>query len=186
MNISLLKFHREKSGITVRDLCRRVGITTPTYYKAINDNDIMASTLEKICKELKVSPMIFFDEKGYRIDEIIINELSESNVKYNKNKETHIGNLIEKRLDEIGMSVAEFGRRIGTSRQNALGILKRKSITWEHALQYNDVLNPPGSSPWDLFQFFLLNKPETIEDKYMRLLEEYNRLIKKQHHKPPK
>ncbi|MEM0996209.1 MAG: helix-turn-helix transcriptional regulator [Bacteroidota bacterium] len=40
----------------------------------------------------------------------------------------HIGKRIEARLIELGMSKAEFGRRINTSRQNVSIILKRTSI----------------------------------------------------------
>lgn len=37
----------------------------------------------------------------------------------------HMGNLIEKRLDELGMTKAELGRRLGTSRQNINALLRK-------------------------------------------------------------
>ena len=175
MNISKLKFYVDKSGMSIREICRKVNITNPTYYKAIRDNDIQASVLEKFCIILKVSPMEFFEIQTNGIDKIDM--LEESTVMYKrKTEDLHMGKLIEKRLDEINMTLAEFGRRIGTTRQNAKSILERKNITLEHAIEYNEVLNPKGSEPWDIFEYFLRKKPETIQDKYVRLLEDYNRL----------
>lgn len=40
----------------------------------------------------------------------------------------HIGELIRKKLAELGMTKSEFARRINTSPQNVYGILKRESI----------------------------------------------------------
>lgn len=180
MNISKIKFHLDKSGITVRDFCRMVGITNPTYYKALRDNDILASNLEKMCKILKVNPLEFFDLNYLTPENDIDIELKETIPQYSRKKvELHIGRIIEDRLDEIGMSVAEFGRRIGTTRQNAQNLLKRKQIQIDSAIEYNEILNPPGSKPWDIFQYFVRQKPETINDKYTRLLEEHTALLRK-------
>lgn len=186
MNISRIKFHLDKSGFTVRDFCRMVGITNPTYYKALRDNDILASNLEKMCKILKVSPMEFFDNSGYTLQDSLVEEVKEDAVSYSKKKDIHMGKAIEDRLDAIGMSVAEFGRRIGTTRQNAQNLLKRKHITIENLIQYNEVLNPPSSTPWDLFEMFLRKKPETIQDKYTHLLEEHNTLLRTTSNKKPR
>ena len=41
---------------------------------------------------------------------------------------THIGSEIERRLIEMGMTKAEFGRRIITSRQNVSLILQKESM----------------------------------------------------------
>lgn len=176
MNISKLKIYVDNSGMSIREICRKVNITNPTYYKALRDNDIQASILEKFCKILKVSPLEFFDV-GNPVSTLKNTELNEPNEHYTtKIAEIHMGRLIEKRLDQIGMSLAEFGRRIGTTRQNAKSILQRKNITLEHAIVYNEVLNPSGSDPWDIFEYFLRKKPETVQDKYIRLLEEVNRM----------
>ena len=37
----------------------------------------------------------------------------------------HMGNMIEQRLGELGMSKAELGRRLGTSRQNINALLRK-------------------------------------------------------------
>lgn len=40
----------------------------------------------------------------------------------------HIGKLIKQTIEERGMSVSEFARRINTSRENVYGIFKRQSV----------------------------------------------------------
>lgn len=185
MNLSKLKFYVDKSGYSVREFCQKSGIQTPTYYKFLKDNDIWAATLERMCELLKISPMEFFELKTNTVDKIEL--LEESVVMYKrKNDDLHMGKLIEKRLDDINMTLAEFGRRIGTTRQNAKSIIERKNISLEHAIEYNEVLNPKGSEPWDIFEYFLRKKPETIQDKYVKLLEEINQMNAKSRKKKTK
>lgn len=175
MDLSKLKYYVERSEYSVRDFCQKSGIKTPTYYKAIKDNDIRASVLETMCVLLKVDPTVFFDKIGVYSTGSHHTLLEEPAADYKtRAEELHIGRIIEARLNEIGMSIAEFGRIIGTTRQNAKSILQRKNITLEYAIEYNEALNPSGSSPWDIFEFFLREKPETVEEKYIRLLEEVN------------
>ncbi len=40
----------------------------------------------------------------------------------------HIGRLIEEKIREVGMTKAEFGRRINTSRQNVNTILRKEHL----------------------------------------------------------
>ena len=61
----------------------------------------------------------------------------------------HIGRLIEKRIKEVGMTKAEFGRRINTSRQNVNTLLRKESLDTELLWRISEVLN------FDFFQFFL-------------------------------
>ncbi len=57
--------------------------------------------------------------------------------------EMHLGNMIEQRLDELGMTKAELGRRLGTSRQNINALLRKQLPPMEQvwlactALQYD-------------------------------------------------
>ena len=53
----------------------------------------------------------------------------------------HLGNLIAQQLIKVGMTKAEFGRRIGTSRQNVNTILKKQSINTELLIQICIVLD---------------------------------------------
>lgn len=43
--------------------------------------------------------------------------------------EVHIGQLVEQRIIELGMTKAEFGRRMDTSRQNVNSLLRKKNWT---------------------------------------------------------
>lgn len=176
MNLSRLKYLVDKSGYSIRDFCQKVGIKTPTYYKIIKDNDARSSIIEKMCIVLHVSPLEFFEVPVYGEKHSTV-VLAEPQVEYlKKTDDIHMGKIIEDRLDKIGMTPAEFGRRIGTTRQNAVSILKRKSIEFHNAVKYNEILNPSGSEHWDIFEYFLRKKPDTIEEKYIRLLEEVNQL----------
>jgi transcriptional regulator with XRE-family HTH domain len=112
-----------------------------------------------------------------------------------------IGKLIEQRLNESGMSKAEFARRINKSRQNINDLFKRETIDVGFLEEIGEVLN------YDFFKHFVkketlpqLNEPQAIyekrdfdkkislvielngtkevEDKYIKLISEINRTIK--------
>lgn len=53
----------------------------------------------------------------------------------------HIGRLIEERINEVGMSKAEFGRRINTSRQNVNTLLRKSSLDTIMLSNISKVLN---------------------------------------------
>lgn len=65
---------------------------------------------------------------------------------------THIGKLIRARLEAVGMTKAEFARRIHTSRQNVNLILSRASVHTDLLYRISEVLDydffadlrPPG------------------------------------------
>lgn len=65
-----------------------------------------------------------------------------------KNSEIHIGTLIKEKIVEIGLSDAEFGRRINTTRQNAQAILKRKTVDTDLLFRISKALN------FDFFKYF--------------------------------
>ena len=56
-------------------------------------------------------------------------------------KHPHLGQLIEARLKEIGMSKAEFGRRMDNSRQNVTLIMKRGSFDTQFLSRVCEVLD---------------------------------------------
>lgn len=60
----------------------------------------------------------------------------------------HIGKLIRKHLEELGMTKSEFARRLDTSPQNIYGIFKRKSIDTELLKNISTILN------YDFFQYY--------------------------------
>ncbi len=60
----------------------------------------------------------------------------------------HIGRLIEERIKEVGMTKAEFGRRINTSRQNVNTLLRKESLDTRLLKKIGRVLD------YDFFSFF--------------------------------
>jgi transcriptional regulator with XRE-family HTH domain len=55
--------------------------------------------------------------------------------------EVHVGKLIEWRLDETGMTKAEFGRRIDTSRQNVNSLLRKASLDTAYLQKISEALH---------------------------------------------
>lgn len=60
----------------------------------------------------------------------------------------HIGKVVRKHLEELGMTKSEFARRLETSPQNIYGIFKRKSIDTQLLKEISTVLN------YDFFQYY--------------------------------
>lgn len=56
-------------------------------------------------------------------------------------KEVHVGKLIKMRLDQLGMTKAEFARRINKSPQNIHDILNRESVDTKLLVKMSEVLN---------------------------------------------
>jgi transcriptional regulator with XRE-family HTH domain len=75
-------------------------------------------------------------------------------------KETlHIGKKIQEVVNEKGMSDAEFGRRISTSRQNVSYIYTRSSIDTQKLLDISKALDH------DFFMYYQSDKTQTKFDK---------------------
>lgn len=53
----------------------------------------------------------------------------------------HVGKLIEMRMDELGMTKAEFARRIGTTRQNVNSLLNKPSMDTAYLHRIGKALN---------------------------------------------
>lgn len=70
----------------------------------------------------------------------------------------HIGNVIAARIQEIGMTKAEFGRRISTSRQNVNTVLRKESLDGHQLFMVSMVLGI------DLFAFYQKKLPEAIQE----------------------
>ena len=67
--------------------------------------------------------MSFLDIYNY-----MFNKRSEINNKHYCKVELHIGEIIKQRVEELGMSKAEFSRRINTTSQNIYGIFKKNQL----------------------------------------------------------
>ncbi len=68
----------------------------------------------------------------------------------------HIGSLIQKRLDEVGMSKAEFGRRISKTSQTIYDIFERKTIDSGLLLTIGTVLD------YDFFQHYSIEQKRSL------------------------
>lgn len=75
------------------------------------------------------------------------------------NLSLHIGKLIRKHLEELGMTKSEFARRLHTSPQNIYGIFKRKSIDTELLKNISIILN------FDFFQYYASGALYVSEDR---------------------
>lgn len=62
--------------------------------------------------------------------------------------EIHVGKLVEERIHEIGMSKAEFGRRISTSRQNVNTLLRKRVWDVEQLVSASKILNTNFFEPF--------------------------------------
>lgn len=90
-------------------------------------------------------------------------------------KPIHIGQMIRKRLAEVGMTNSEFSRRIDTSPQNIYGIFKRESCDTLLLQKIGKVLN------YDFFQHYngqnLNGITATELQKELELLSAKNRVL---------
>lgn len=71
----------------------------------------------------------------------------------------HIGKLVRKHLEEVGMTKSEFARRLNTSPQNIYGIFKRKSCDTELLKNISVILN------YDFFQYYASGALYVSEDR---------------------
>jgi hypothetical protein len=82
------------------------------------------------------------------------------------NMTVHIGNKIKASVNEKGMTVSEFGRRINKSRENVYSIFKRKSIDTALLVTISKVLDH------DFFQYY------TGLNSEVKKLKEENKTLK--------
>jgi transcriptional regulator with XRE-family HTH domain len=85
----------------------------------------------------------------------------------------HIGKKIKEVLDQSGMTVTEFSKRISTSRENVYGIFKRKSIDTEMLLKISKALN------YDFFRLYTDPKDINILKKQLEVAEQEIIYLKK-------
>lgn len=64
MKLNLIKEEVSRVGITLKELCERIGMTYQNLNRCIRDNKITANDLEKISVVLHVPVCIFFDAKS--------------------------------------------------------------------------------------------------------------------------
>ncbi|ELR70077.1 hypothetical protein C900_04074 [Fulvivirga imtechensis AK7] len=96
----------------------------------------------------------------------------------------HIGEEIRKVFKESGLTVAEFARRIDTSRENVYGIFKRKSIDTRLLQKISDVLDHNFFkyyvNPEELYpEIASLQRKLEVADQEIAYLKKINKLLEK-------
>lgn len=88
----------------------------------------------------------------------------------------HLGNLIAQQLIKVGMTKAEFGRRIGTSRQNVNTLLKKQSINTDLLIIICKVLNHNFFD--DLESSFAPIPKTPVEELLDQLLKSFQKAVR--------
>ena len=83
MDIEKIKTLVKQRGWTIKDFVEKIGLTQPGWNKAVNNNSLKVSTLEKIAQVLNVHVSAFFDEPEDKLKEISV--LQEQITVYQKN-----------------------------------------------------------------------------------------------------
>ena len=78
-------------------------------------------------------------------------------------KSVHIGSLVNLRLKQLGMTKAEFARRINKTPQNIHDLLNRESVDTNLLVIISEVLN------YNFFKTFMPNNNVTKELKGKRI-----------------
>ena len=87
----------------------------------------------------------------------------------------HIGKLIRKRLDEVGMTKTEFARRINKSAQNVYDIFERTSIDTDLLQTISETLDH------DFFKYYSKSYQDLISkwESESKIMKELNDLLEK-------
>ena len=96
-------------------------------------------------------------------------------------EKVHTGQLLKKAVADSGIKIAELARKIGRSRRFIYLIFDKEDVPLHYLLQIGDAINH------DFFAELksdhnniphLCQKEGYWKDKYLRLLEEHNELLK--------
>jgi hypothetical protein len=96
-------------------------------------------------------------------------------------EQVHTGQLLKKAVSDSGIKIAELARKIGRSRRFIYFMFDKQDVSLHYILQIGDAINH------DFFAEIksdhnniphLYQKEGYWKDKYLRLLEEHNELLK--------
>lgn len=98
-NLEIIRDLAVRKGITLRELCRRIGRDESTLQSAIRRGSTNSGTLEAVAKELGVSAAIFFDDYGPDKTSQLELELAQFKelLKENENKVAHLKELLKEK-----------------------------------------------------------------------------------------
>lgn len=176
IDLSIIKDVCKSRNITLKQMCNDLNITYQSLRHNINNGYMNVDRWKKIADYLGVDDSILFSHNG-AITEAVEKQKSQVIKKEEKSAtkepEYHCGKLVKKRMDELDMSQLELSHILETQKQNINRLLKSKTINIEMMVKLNDILNPPGSEPWDIFEHFRRNHDEELAEKYIALLEKH-------------
>ena len=81
-------------------------------------------------------------------------------------EDVHIGEIVQEQVTKVGMTKAEFGRRINTSRQNVNTLLKKRDLDTEILRKISQVL---GRNFFTEFTKDHLHTPEGLNYSSVRV-----------------
>lgn len=178
MNLEIIREVAKQKRLSLKDMCTELGFTYQSLNHNIANSTMDVGRLEKIARYLNI-PIVMFFKNDTSITEIIDEEKEKIGLKKatEVKKEYHCGSIIKKRMEEIGMTPSQLAQILSTSNQNVNRLLATKTIDISKLAEINNALNPPNSSPWDIFALFSRDTEEKIEEKYIRLLERHMRYV---------
>lgn len=127
---------------------------------------------------------------------IIENFISHTMCNFCKKQMVHKGEIIEKAVRSSGISITVLSKRIGKSRRHIYNIFNNSNVDWEMILKISKAIHYDFSK--DFTDLDKLNKygakeklsvamednssynndPDYWKNKYLELLEDYNKLLK--------
>jgi hypothetical protein len=100
------------------------------------------------------------------------------------NDSIHIGSIIESKVKQNGIKIAVLARKINKSRRFIYILFANKKVPLHYVKQIGNVLNYDFSSEISGIQKTKENDFDfDFKNKYLKLLEEHNELLKKYYEK---
>ena len=94
------------------------------------------------------------------------------------NDSIHIGNIVQNQVKKSGIKIAELARRINKSRRFIYVLFDNKNAPLHYVQEIGNAIHYDFSS-----EISGIDKSKEVEfswkDKYLKLLEEHNELLKK-------
>ena len=97
------------------------------------------------------------------------------------NEKAHTGQLLKKAVSNSGIKIAELARKIGRSRRFIYTMFDKQDVPLHYILQIGETINhdffAETNSDYNNIPH-LYQKERYWKDKYVKLLEEHNELLK--------
>jgi len=99
----------------------------------------------------------------------------------------HKGQVIKRVVKESGISITQLAAKLGKSRQWLYNVFDSDQVSFDAILEIGKVLHYDFSSDFKQLKKYVISEPSNIAEeesvnywkqKYIDLLEEYNKLLK--------